>query len=116
MVAWSLNGKTIITAVDNSGAGVKYASLVDVPVQAILRLSNTILGSYKVAQLRRGKSLTITKNDLQNAGGQDKETSPGAFFCTQRADRGIYFGPLLFGASLFGRPGSRIYAEPESAV
>ncbi len=33
MVAWSPNGKTIATAVDNTEAGVRYASLVEVPVQ-----------------------------------------------------------------------------------
>jgi eukaryotic-like serine/threonine-protein kinase len=33
MVAWSPNGKTIATATDNTEAGVKYASLVEVPVQ-----------------------------------------------------------------------------------
>jgi eukaryotic-like serine/threonine-protein kinase len=33
MVAWSPNGKTIATAVENTEAGVKYASLVEVPVQ-----------------------------------------------------------------------------------
>ena len=33
MVAWSPNGKTIATAVVNSEAGVKYTSLVEVPVQ-----------------------------------------------------------------------------------
>jgi Tol biopolymer transport system component len=32
-VAWSPNGKTIATAVDNSEAGVEYTSLVEVPVQ-----------------------------------------------------------------------------------
>jgi Tol biopolymer transport system component len=33
MVAWSPNGKTIATAVVNSEAGVRYTSLVEVPVQ-----------------------------------------------------------------------------------
>lgn len=32
-VAWSPNGKTIAAAVDNTEAGVKYRSLVEVPVQ-----------------------------------------------------------------------------------
>jgi eukaryotic-like serine/threonine-protein kinase len=33
MVAWSPNGKTIATAVDNSEAGVEYTTLVEVPSQ-----------------------------------------------------------------------------------
>src|SRR5271157_1179207 len=33
MVAWSPNGKTIAAAVHNTEAGVRYASLVEVPVQ-----------------------------------------------------------------------------------
>ena len=33
VVAWSPNGKTIAVAVDNTEAGVKYRSLVEVPVQ-----------------------------------------------------------------------------------
>ena len=32
-IAWSPNGKTIATAVDNTEAGVEYTSLVEVPVQ-----------------------------------------------------------------------------------
>jgi Tol biopolymer transport system component/class 3 adenylate cyclase len=41
VVAWSPNGKTIATAVDNTEAGVQYASLVEFPVQSKVERSLT---------------------------------------------------------------------------
>ena len=65
-VAWSPDGKTIATAVDNTEAGVKYASLVEVPVQGGAERPLTQKRWYRVLDLAwvpDGRGLVVTTQE-----------------------------------------------------
>jgi Tol biopolymer transport system component len=73
MVAWSPNGKTIATAVDNSEAGVDYASLFEVPVQGGAARSLTQKRWYWVSDLAwvpDGRGLVFNTQDKFNGPSQ----------------------------------------------
>ena len=73
MVAWSPNGKTIATAVDNSEAGVEYTSLVEVPVQGGAERPLTQKRWYWVSDLAwvpDGRGLVFNTQDKFNGPNQ----------------------------------------------